>query len=1071
MAEIGSVVSSAGKVVAVLDGAERVLSAGSGVFEGEAIRTGDGASVEIRFDDETVLSQGPNSELTLDSYVYNPNAPAQSSFLFKMAQGTYRMATGQIAEDNPDGVRLESPLATIGIRGTTTVSRILPDGTELHAAESLSGGRSIILQDQFGNQQLLTFTSGGVPFNPNIPMGAVITVPRSVFDAIRASAPLTSRGEPPAGGAGNGDAGGDKQGVSGEGGAGPEPDVPGPDGAGPDGPGPDGAGPDGQGADGQGPADTAALSLIGGDALAALLGLPDGTLDFLTQGALGRGDITEATDPAELLERLIAALISSSHGLPGEGTDTQNTLETETNTTPAEQTVTPPVSGVNIITGTSGPDLLKGTSGSDSISGLGGDDTLVGNRGADTLVGGKGDDTIYGSEQGQEDRLKVMATVTHDGDSLEDGAFARIDTDSDYDVVLLAQDSGGNSTLAWYETSLNPLTHAISLTEHVIDTISNDYPTSALAVGDSDNDGDNDIFLGMEGGQILRYENLGNGTFAQDTVNTLDSLSGSVDKMLVTDLDGDGQVDDLVVRGSGNGGELVWYTNGAGTPQTIQGALGGSDILAVAEVNSADGNYREVFTQYGSHLKCFHYDGSNWGYSVVEANVTGSQQRMALGDVDGDGDLDLFFSDDDTLRLYMNNGGSYSESSVSLQTPGVAIAALAVGDFIGNSDLDLLVATANDLYIYHNVNDGQWFEKTALLSTDNTIDDVMVGDFDGDGKADDVVIHYTGGTDSAVIYENLLSEAEQNTVSYKLSATPVTVDLREGVATSDVGGDGTDSLHLVDNIIGSAASDSLDNGDTLYGNGFDNKISGLAGNDSIEGGGGDDSLSGDDGSDYIIGGMGNDLISGGSGDDVLFGDEDQNGVAYGHDSISGGSGNDEIHGGYWNDLLLGNSGTDQLFGDDGNDTLWGGTGGDSLTGGNGDDVFYYSSQLDAGDVVNDFNNSDDTFSFLSSQFGSLAHNAALSAGNFVYWVKADHYGQSFTEAGGTFAGGTAGFVYEVTDSNAAYGNLYFDNDTGHTGDEVLIATVTQTTAGSAGAMAASDIYLTDTPFTDPNAIV
>lgn len=1058
MAEIGNVVSTAGRVVAVLDGSERVLSAGSGVFEGEAIRTGDGASVEIRFDDETVLSQGPNSELTLDSYVYNPNAPAQSSFLFKMAQGTYRMATGQIAEDNPDGVRLESPLATIGIRGTTTVSRILPDGTELHAAESLTGGRSIILQDQFGNQQLITFTSGGVPFNPGLPMGAVITVPQSIFDAIRASAPQTSRGEPPAGGAGRDDgsggagnedtggAGGDQQGANGEGADGPT---------------------DGQGPDSQGLADATVLNLIGGDALAALLGLPAGSLDFLAQGADGQGG---ATDPAELLERLIAALISSSHTLPGEGTGTQDTLETETNTTSANQNTTPPSSGVNIIIGTSGPDLLKGTSGSDSISGLGGDDTLVGNRGADTLVGGKGDDTIYGAEQGQEDRLKVMGTLSHDAEPLKDGMFAKVDGDSDYDVVVLSQQTGGSSTLSWYETSLNPLTHAISFTEHVIDTFTNDYPTTALALGDVDHDGDNDIFVGMQGGEILRYENLGNGNFAQDTVNTLDQLSGSVDRMLVTDLDGDGYFDDLVVRGSGNSGEVVWYTNGVGAAQNIWNTIGGSDILEVAEVNSADSSYKEVFTQFDSHLKCFHYNGASWDYSVVESNVTGAQQRMALGDVDGDGDLDLFFSDDDVLRLYMNNGGYYSPSSVALASPGAAVAALAVGDFIGNSDLDLLVATANDLYIYHNVSDGQWFEMTPLLSTDGTIDDVMVGDFDGDGKADDVIIHYTGAADSAVIYENLLSEAEQNTVSYKLSATPVLVDLREDVAMSDVGGDGTDALHLVDNIIGSAASDSLGNGDTLYGNGFDNKISGLAGNDSIEGGGGDDSLSGDDGSDHILGGMGNDLISGGSGDDVLFGDDDQNGAVYGHDSISGGSGNDEIHGGNWNDLLLGNSGSDQLFGDDGNDTLWGGLAVDSLTGGNGNDVFYYSSQLEAGDVISDFNNSDDTFSFLSSQFGSLAHNAALSADNFVYWVKADHYGQSFTEAGGTFASGTAGFVYEVTDSNTASGNLYFENDTGHTGDEVLIASVTQTTAGSAGAMSASDIYLTDTPFTDPNTI-
>lgn len=131
MDAVGHVVGLLGTIVAVHDGQERTLAQGDEIYAGEVLRTSEGSHVEIRFDDGSVLSQGENAELTIDSFVYDPQDSASSNMVLDLAQGTFRMVTGEIAASNPEGVTMVSPLATIGIRGTGADMQVGGEGLKV----------------------------------------------------------------------------------------------------------------------------------------------------------------------------------------------------------------------------------------------------------------------------------------------------------------------------------------------------------------------------------------------------------------------------------------------------------------------------------------------------------------------------------------------------------------------------------------------------------------------------------------------------------------------------------------------------------------------------------------------------------------------------------------------------------------------------------------------------------------------------------------------------------------------------------------------------------------------------
>jgi len=106
-------------------GRVKVVS-GQSDFESDRLRTGEDGSIGAKFDDDTRLSLGPSSEVRLSSFRY---APAQGSVGLAMSflRGIAVYVSGQIAKLAPDAVRLETPSAIVGVRGTTLAVQVVPE--------------------------------------------------------------------------------------------------------------------------------------------------------------------------------------------------------------------------------------------------------------------------------------------------------------------------------------------------------------------------------------------------------------------------------------------------------------------------------------------------------------------------------------------------------------------------------------------------------------------------------------------------------------------------------------------------------------------------------------------------------------------------------------------------------------------------------------------------------------------------------------------------------------------------------------------------------------------------------
>ena len=90
---------------------------GSGVEADDNVRTTAG-KVGITFTDNTRVQINENSKLVIDSFVFDPNNKKGGKLAMKVAMGTVRYASGAVAHNNPDSVKLTTPTATIAVRGT-----------------------------------------------------------------------------------------------------------------------------------------------------------------------------------------------------------------------------------------------------------------------------------------------------------------------------------------------------------------------------------------------------------------------------------------------------------------------------------------------------------------------------------------------------------------------------------------------------------------------------------------------------------------------------------------------------------------------------------------------------------------------------------------------------------------------------------------------------------------------------------------------------------------------------------------------------------------------------------------
>jgi hypothetical protein len=89
----------------------------------DIVKTGATGSLGMIFKDDTVVSMGPASELVVEDFIFSP-ADEKLSFVARVIRGTIAFLSGQIAKLSPEKVRLETPDATIGMRGTQVLVKV-----------------------------------------------------------------------------------------------------------------------------------------------------------------------------------------------------------------------------------------------------------------------------------------------------------------------------------------------------------------------------------------------------------------------------------------------------------------------------------------------------------------------------------------------------------------------------------------------------------------------------------------------------------------------------------------------------------------------------------------------------------------------------------------------------------------------------------------------------------------------------------------------------------------------------------------------------------------------------------
>src|SRR5690348_7955114 len=123
---IGQVKKVIGEVT-ILRSSERLAArVGDMVYAKDVMETGPDGGIGITFTDNTVFSAGPNSQLALDEFQFDSNN-FRGSMLADMRRGTLAAVSGDIAHSSPGAMKVKTPTAVLGVRGTTFAVQVYPD--------------------------------------------------------------------------------------------------------------------------------------------------------------------------------------------------------------------------------------------------------------------------------------------------------------------------------------------------------------------------------------------------------------------------------------------------------------------------------------------------------------------------------------------------------------------------------------------------------------------------------------------------------------------------------------------------------------------------------------------------------------------------------------------------------------------------------------------------------------------------------------------------------------------------------------------------------------------------------
>jgi len=123
--DAGQIKTSKGSAQIDRSGQKLSAAVGQVVQQGDTVVTGADGSVGITFRDSSLVSIGPDSVLVIDRFVFDPTTH-QGNFDASLKQGTLAVVSGKLAKQSPDAMKVKTPAAILGVRGTEFLVRTAP---------------------------------------------------------------------------------------------------------------------------------------------------------------------------------------------------------------------------------------------------------------------------------------------------------------------------------------------------------------------------------------------------------------------------------------------------------------------------------------------------------------------------------------------------------------------------------------------------------------------------------------------------------------------------------------------------------------------------------------------------------------------------------------------------------------------------------------------------------------------------------------------------------------------------------------------------------------------------------
>lgn len=121
--DAGRIKVSKGDVRIERNGKTLAAPVGTIIEVADTVRTGANGSVGITFHDNSLLSAGPNSELVVERFVFD-STTLQGEFDTRLKKGTLAVVSGKIVKQSPEAMRIKTPAAIMGVRGTEFIVKV-----------------------------------------------------------------------------------------------------------------------------------------------------------------------------------------------------------------------------------------------------------------------------------------------------------------------------------------------------------------------------------------------------------------------------------------------------------------------------------------------------------------------------------------------------------------------------------------------------------------------------------------------------------------------------------------------------------------------------------------------------------------------------------------------------------------------------------------------------------------------------------------------------------------------------------------------------------------------------------